>query len=235
MSRLVNGRATPKIIGGILLAIVGLVVVGNFARTSFGFGGSPRWSRSCRGLPHLAQRPDRPLVAPRPGLRAAAAAPYSAPPAPGAYGQTTGTAYAAPPPSRPDRVRRRRTRRYAAAPPPTPPPPPRARRWGASPSAWRCRRRCCWSLNLATTHDVPAEVVLAVCLGRGRARARRRRVRRPGPRADRLGAVLVIATSIAGISHVGLRGGVGDRTWAPRTVAASTTPTGSASVRPSWT
>jgi hypothetical protein len=74
--------------------------------------------------------------------------------------------------------------------------------------------------NLATTHDAPVEVVFATCLGvvglglvvgafAGRARG-----------LIALGAVLVLATSIAGISHVGLRGGVGDRTWTPRTVGS---------------
>jgi hypothetical protein len=74
--------------------------------------------------------------------------------------------------------------------------------------------------NLATDHDVPAEVVFATCLAvvglglvvgafAGRARG-----------LIALGIVLTIATSIAGVSENGFRGGFGDRTWTPTTVAA---------------
>jgi phage shock protein PspC (stress-responsive transcriptional regulator) len=217
-TRLVNGRVSTKIVGGILLGIVGLVVVGNFARTSFGFGGFVALMAVVIAAYLISRNDaDRPPVAPgqAPGPQPP---PYYPPSAQGAYGQTTGTAYAAPPaaavPPPP----------YAGfappAPPPWTPPPPRPR----SPlglvtvSLALVVAGALVSWNLATSHDVPAEIVLATCLGvvglglvigtfAGRARG-----------LIAVGAVLVIATSIAGVSHVGLRGGVGDRTWTPRTV-----------------
>jgi hypothetical protein len=104
-------------------------------------------------------------------------------------------------------------------PPPPRPPRPRSPLGLVTISLTLLVAGALLSLNLATTHDVPAEVVLAACLGvvglglvvgavAGRARG-----------LIALGAVLLVATSIAGVSHIGLRGGVGDRTWAPRTVA----------------
>lgn len=221
-SRLINGRATLKIIGGIVLAIVGLAVVGNFADTGFGFGGFAALAAVAFAAYLIARNDnDRPLVAPRqaPGPQPAS---FTTAPAPGAYGQTAGTAYAAP----------TQPIDYPPPPPPTPPyqppyqpftpPPPRER----SPlglvtlSLALVAAGALVAWNLATTHDVPTEVVLAICLGivgfglivggfAGRARG-----------LIFVGAVLVVATTAAGVTHVGLRGGVGDRTWAPRSVAA---------------
>jgi phage shock protein PspC (stress-responsive transcriptional regulator) len=217
MARLVNGRATSKIIGGILLGVFGLLVVGNYARTGFGFGGFTALAAIVIAAYLISRRDaDRPAAStqqapvPQP-------APFYGPPVQGAYGQTTGTAYApaAPPPPPPYQG-------FAPpAPPPWTPPPPRPRSsLGLTTiSLALVAVGALLSWNLATTHDVPAEVVLASCLavvGLGLAvgafvgRARGLIV---------VGALLVVATSIAGVSHVGLRGGVGDRTWAPRTVA----------------
>jgi phage shock protein PspC (stress-responsive transcriptional regulator) len=221
-ARLVNGRATTKIVGGILLAIVGLLVVGNFARTGFGFGGFAALVAVAIAA-YLISRSDadRPLVAPQ-------QAPGPQPPP--FYGQTAGTAYAAAaaPPS------------FQGAAPPAPPPyqgfaAPAPAPW-TPPSPRPPRPRSPLGLvtlslalvvagalvawNLATTHDVPAEIVLASCLavvglglvvGTFAGRARGLIV---------VGALLVVATSIAGVSNIGLRGGVGDRTWTPRNAAA---------------
>ena len=223
-----NGRGSTKIIGGILLGD---------RRADRGRQLRPhrlriRWLRRpgcprARDLPHLPQR-HRPAAG-----RAATAAPRTArrrprstaPPVRGAYGQTTGTAYAAPhrrrlprPPfrRRPTRGSRRphhrpgRHRRRL-----------RARHWVWSRSAWPRRGRCCWSAGIsrpATTCQPRS--CFAVCLGVvglglvvgtvvGRARG-----------LIAVGALLVIATSIAGVSHVGLRGGVGERTWTPHTLDA---------------
>jgi phage shock protein PspC (stress-responsive transcriptional regulator)/predicted membrane protein len=221
-SRLINGRATLKIIGGIVLAIVGLAVVGNFARTGFGFGGFAALAAVAFAAYLIARNDsDRPLVAPRQGPGPQPAS-FATTPAPGAYGQTAGTAYAAP----------TQPIDYPPPPPPpyqppyqtfTPPPPtPRER----SPlglvtlSLALVAAGALVAWDLATTHDVPAEIVLAICLAvvglglvvggfAGRARG-----------LIFLGAVLVVATTAAGVTHIGLRGGVGDRTWAPRSVAA---------------
>jgi phage shock protein PspC (stress-responsive transcriptional regulator)/predicted membrane protein len=219
VSRLVNGRATTKIIGGVLLAVVGLIAVGNFARTSFGFGGFAALVAIAIAVYLFSRSDDRPLVAPR---KAPAPTPpaFSAPAAPGAYGQTTGTAYApAAPAAAP-------TQPIVYPPPvappaPTPPPrPPRSPLGKVTLSLALVAAGALVAWNLATTHDVPAEIVLAVCLAvvglglvvggfAGRAR-----------RLIFVGALLVIATTAAGVSHVGLRGGIGDRSWAPRSVAA---------------
>jgi phage shock protein PspC (stress-responsive transcriptional regulator) len=212
VSRLVNGRATAKIIGGILLGVVGLIAVGNFARTSFGFGGFAALVAIAIAAYLFLRSDDHPLVTPR---QAPAPTPpaFPAPSAPGAYGQTTGTAYAAPAPAPTQPI---------FYPPPVAPPAPRPRsplgKVTLSLALVVAGVLVAW--NLATTHDVPAEVVLAVCLAVvglglvvggfvGRAR-----------RLIFVGALLVIATTAAGVSHVGLRGGIGDRSWAPRSVAA---------------
>ncbi|MDQ1620280.1 MAG: hypothetical protein QOE19_2849 [Actinomycetota bacterium] len=240
-SRLVNGRATSKIVGALILGVIGLVAIGNFAQTGFGFGGfaalaaiavaaylTSRGDTGWRpGSPSAAVPPT--AAAPHPGHTAYGPAPYPSTPyppqAPGAYGQTPGTAYAAAPgttlaPTVPPLPP------AGHAPPTWTPPPPTPRRpksplgritvslallTGGLLVAW----------NIATDHDVPAEVVLAACLGVvalglvvgafvGRARG-----------LIALGIVLTIATSIAGVSSgVNLRGGMGERHWAPQSVAA---------------
>jgi phage shock protein PspC (stress-responsive transcriptional regulator) len=219
VARLLNGRATPKIIGGILLAVVGLIAVGNFAHTGFGFGGFAALVALVIAAYLISRNDnDKPLVAPRQAAPPQPPPTYYGPQAPGAYGQTTGTAYTDTPPPAPAYVP------PAWTPPPAPawtPPPPRPKsplgRVTVSLALVAAGALVAW--NLATTHDVPAEVVFAVCLavvglglvvGAFLGRARGLIV---------VGAVLVVATSIAAISHVGFRGGVGDRTWAPHTVA----------------
>jgi phage shock protein PspC (stress-responsive transcriptional regulator) len=235
VSRLVNGRATPKIVGGIILAVVGLAVVGNFARTGFGFGGFAALAAVAVAA-YLISRSDadRPFVAPRNSPGPPPAGFYGAPAAQGAYGQTTGTAYAAAsPPAAANAPVTPAGPGSPVTPPPyqgftpparpwTPPPPrrPRSPLGRVTLSVALVAAGLLVALNLATTHDVPGEVVLALCLAvvglglvvgafAGRARW-----------LIAVGAVLVVATSAAGVSHVGWHGGLGDRTWAPRSAAA---------------
>jgi predicted membrane protein len=183
--------------------------VGNFARTSFGFGGFAALVAIAIAVYLFSRSDDRPLVAPR---QAPAPPPvFPAPTAPGAYGQTAGTAYATAAPTQP----------IVYPPPPPPPPPlPRSPLGNVTLSLALVAAGLLVAWDLATTRDVPVEVVLAVCLAvvglglvvggfAGRAR-----------RLIFVGALLVVATTAAGVSHVGLRGGIGDRSWAPRSVAA---------------
>jgi phage shock protein PspC (stress-responsive transcriptional regulator)/predicted membrane protein len=215
VSRLVNGRASVKIVGGIVLAIVGLAVVGNFARTGFGFGGFAALLAVAFAA-YLISRNDtgRPLVAPRQGPGPQQPEAYG-PAGQGDYGQTPGTAYATAAPAAAP------TQPIFYPPPVAPPTPqPRSPLGKVTLSLALVAAGALVAWNLATTHDVPAEVVLAVCLAvvglglvvggfAGRAR-----------RLIFVGALLVIATTAAGVAHVGLRGGIGDRSWAPRSVAA---------------
>jgi phage shock protein PspC (stress-responsive transcriptional regulator) len=238
-SRLINGRATAKIVGAVILAIVGLIAVGNFAQTGFGFGGFAALlaigaaayliSRGDMGWrPNQQPAPTAPATQGQSGPASHPPAPYSpapyGPPAPGAYGQTPGTAYAAGP------VAAAGTTPPAPptwnAPPTWTPPPPRPReprsplgRVTVSIAALAAAALVSW--NIATVHDVPAEVVIASCLGIvalglivgafvGRARG-----------LIALGIILAVAASIAGVtSDINFHGGAGERRWAPQTVAA---------------
>jgi phage shock protein PspC (stress-responsive transcriptional regulator)/predicted membrane protein len=226
-TRLVNGRATRKIVGGLLLGLVGLVAVGNFARTGFGFGGFAALV-AIGVAAYLISRNDagRPVAAPS---QAPAPQPpaFSGPPGQGAYGQTTGTAYAAspvaPPMGYPPAPPYQGFNAPATPPPWTPPPPrpprPRSPLGLVTLSIALVVAGALVAWNLVSTRDVPAESVLAICLAvvgiglvvgafAGRARG-----------LIFVGAVLVVATAIASVSFAGLRGGFGTRTWAPRTVA----------------
>lgn len=237
-SRLINGRATSTVVGALILAVVGLVAVGNFAHTGWGFGGFAAliaivvaaylisrgdmgWRPQRRPATTAPPGPDQPGTAAfGPDAAPSSSAAYG-PPALGAYGQTPGTAYAGGP----------GPTVTAGPPPPTPWTPPA---WTPPPKPREPRSplgRITLSLTLlvaglligwdiATGHDVPVELVFASCLAvvglglvvgafAGRARG-----------LIMLGAFLTLATSVASFSHVGLRGGVGDRTWTPTTAAA---------------
>jgi phage shock protein PspC (stress-responsive transcriptional regulator) len=232
-ARLVNGRATGKVVGGIILAIVGLVVVGNFARTGFGFGGFVALIALGVAAYLISRDGDRPVVPPRDQ-----SVPPTPPTAPGAYGQTPGTAYSSPPraytssvyappvASSPPAGSSSPPPPGASAPPgwyPLPPPrpaPPRSPlgRITASLAVVTAGALVAW--NFASDNDVSTEVVLAACLavvglglvvgafvGRGRG-------------LIILGAFLALATTAASFNPVGFRGGVGDRVWHPRSVEA---------------
>lgn len=219
-TRLINGRATSKVVAALILAVVGLVAVGNFAHTGWGFGGFA--ALVAVGLAayliyrsdHDRERPPQPVNPPPvpPGSQVATTRQHAAPPyasvAPGAYGQTPGTAYAA-----------------ATATAPTPaaaperPPRPRSPLGAVTASLALLVAGALVSWNLLTDHDVAGEAVLAASLAvvglglvvggfSGRARG-----------LIALGVVLTVAMSAVAVSHVTLRGGVGDRTWVPRTAA----------------
>ncbi|MGZ4609658.1 MAG: LiaF domain-containing protein, partial [Actinomycetes bacterium] len=284
-SRLVNGRATSKVVGALILAVVGLIAVGNFAHTGFGFGGFAALLAIAAAVYLITRgdmgwrpnQPPRPAGPPAPGQPAAPSAPYAAAPsapyaaapsapyaaapsapyaaassapapyaagpsapyaaapsapyaagpsapfvaspypapAAGAYGQTPGTAYAAPgtaPPPAPP----------AWAPPPPKPREPRSVLGRVTISLTLLVAGVLVAWNIATDHDVSTEIVLASCLavvglglvvGTFVGRARGLIV---------AGALLAVATSVASFTQVGFRGGVGERTWAPTTVAAVT-------------
>jgi phage shock protein PspC (stress-responsive transcriptional regulator) len=217
-AQLVNGRPTSRVLGALVLGVVGLIAVGNFAHTGWGVGGFAALI-AIAAAAYLISRGDagwdsqqQPAGATPPG------------PAQGAYGQKPGTAYAAAPGPT-----------ATAGPPPPPtwnappawtPPPPRPR----EPQSPLGRITVSLALlvaglvvgwNIATVHDAPAEIVFASCLAVvgfglvvsafvGRARG-----------LIVLGALLALASSVASVSHVGFRGGVGDRTWTPATVASA--------------
>ncbi|MDQ1626759.1 MAG: hypothetical protein QOI54_503 [Actinomycetota bacterium] len=238
-ARLINGRATSKVVGGVVLAIVGLAVVSNFARTGFGFGGFAALVAIGVAAYLISREGNRPLVAPYSAPSAAAG-----PSAPGAYGQTPGTAYAgaaasyaatghppvpgaAYPPAAtatPDAP----TQPLPQGPPPPgdwyalPPSPPRRPRsplGRVTVSLTLLTAGALLAWNVATTHDVPLDIVLACCLSVvgaglvvgavfGRARG-----------LIFLGLLLLLATTVSAVLGVGdFRGGTGDRIWAPSTV-----------------
>jgi phage shock protein PspC (stress-responsive transcriptional regulator) len=239
-ARLLNGRATGKVAGGIILAIVGLVVVGNFAHTRLGFGGFAALVAVAVAAYLLSRDGNRPIVSPR--------GPAPPPPgAPGAYGQTTGTAYAGVPPTSTTgapyvgsgaapsypQPAPWGAGRPPGGPPSAPPgwyplPPPAAPK-ASEPRSPLGRITASVAVlvagilvteTVATTHNFSAEVVLAACLGVvglglvisafvGRGRG-----------LIILGGFLAVATTAASFNPVGFRGGVGDRVWHPRTVAA---------------
>lgn len=224
------------------VVIAGLIATGSFLRTGLGVGGL--------GLVAIivlvvwVTRNGSRRALPPPG--APGWVPTGAAPEPGAYGQTTGTAYAAGPAPTTDHPST-----YGPVAPPTadttPLPTYSAPTYSAPtqqtyqqqhrpPVLTAPRERSILgrltlstllvvvglliTWNLATTHDVPAHIVLAAALavvgvglvvGAVRGRARGLVV---------LGLLLAVLASAAGVSDVDVRSGTGDRTWRPRTVSA---------------
>ena len=237
--RLLNGRSRSSaatVIGILVVLAVGIAATGWLYDSGPGFGGLAALvavviivvliSRNNRGP--VAVAPPFPDPQPRP------------PAEPGAYGQTPGTAYSAPapyptpapyaapaaftptgplppPPSGPH---------YPTYGPPLPPAPPKERsilgRVTLSVAAIVVGVLIGW--NAATDSDVPAQAVIASALavvgiglvvGAVLGRARWLVV---------WGIVLVVLASAAAFADGRLRGGVGDRTWTPHTVADLHTP-----------
>jgi phage shock protein PspC (stress-responsive transcriptional regulator) len=238
--RLLNGHTSSStvttVVAGVVALVLGLVLMGSLLDTGPGLGGLGALvaviaivvlvSRNHRG-----PRPAAPPF-PDPQVRT--------PAEPGAYGQTPGTAYTAPaahpapaayappassyaptaplpPPPGP---------RYPTYAPPLPPPPPKERsilgRVTLSVAAIVVGLLIGW--NAATDSDVPAQAVIASALavvgiglvvGAVIGRARWLVV---------WGIVLVVLASAAAFADVQLRGGVGDRSWTPHTVADLHTP-----------
>lgn len=220
MERLLHGRATSRAVAAVLLAVVGVAAVGQLVGTGFGVGGGLALAAVAVAAV-LVSRSGHPAGAPGTPAPAGPAA------APGAYGQTAGTAYTpagalpatgsgTPPPGTP----------YGPPPPPAgsvPPPPavPRERsllgRVTVSVALLVAGALAAW--NAATPHDVGAATVLAAALAVvgvgllvgafvGRARG-----------LVALGVVLLAATAVAASAHVHVDRSTGDRRWAPASVA----------------
>jgi phage shock protein PspC (stress-responsive transcriptional regulator) len=228
---LLGGRGRAVALVAILLSLVGLVGFGRSFRGDFGFGAVSALIVVGVAV-YLLRRSDRPAAVEQP------AAQGPAPAASGTWGQSEGVAYtgspagAAAPYAGPP----------AYAPPPDAPPP-----YGPSPGyppaprPARPRPRAFlgpvtffavlltggvlvgW--NVATDSDLTAAAVLASCLAvtgagllvgafAGRARG-----------LIALGLVLSLLTTVAAaFSGTSVRGGIGERTWDPRTVAEVESP-----------
>jgi phage shock protein PspC (stress-responsive transcriptional regulator) len=214
-SRGTTGSTVSAVVAGVVVLILGLVLMGSLLDTGPGLGGLG--AVVVVGLLVLLIARSGPRPAPD-----QVATPYGPvpPPPPGAYGQTPGTAYAVAAPA-------------ATTPPPTsvpppapsaPPPPPRP------PKQRSILGRATVSLalivvgvlvgwNAASDDDVKAVAILASALavvgagllvGAVVGRARGLIV---------LGILLSIATSATAVADDHLVGGIGERDWAPRTVA----------------
>jgi phage shock protein PspC (stress-responsive transcriptional regulator) len=217
--RLFNGSARSStvstVVAGVVAVIVGLFLVGGLLHTGPGLGGLGAVVVVAAIVVLVARSGPRPVAdqaPPQPYY-----GPVPPPPEPGAYGQTPGTAYAVTspvPPSPP----------YIAPPPyvaPPPPRPPKERsilgRLTVSAALIVVGLLVGW--NAATDHDIKAVAILASALavvgaglivGAFRGRARGLIV---------LGILLSIATSITAVADDRLVGGLGERDWAPTTVA----------------
>jgi phage shock protein PspC (stress-responsive transcriptional regulator) len=218
--KLLRGRGgsstVTTIVAGVVVLVLGLVLIGKLIDTGPGVGGlGVMVAIVVIAVLLIREGQHRPS-----GTPAAEPPPVRTPPPaePGAFGQTTGTAYAtapaAPPPS------------YPTAPmpypyyPPPPPAPPRERSvlGRITLSVALIVVGVLVAVNIETGHDVPAEGVLAAALGVvglglvvgafiGRARG-----------LVVWGVLLTIAVTIASFAHVPYKGGVGDRSWTPRTL-----------------
>ncbi len=237
--RLLNGRSRSSgvtVLGIIVVLVVGIAATGWLYDSGPGFGGLAALV-AVLAIVVLISRNHRgpgPVTPPFPDPQ------VRTPGEPGAYGQTPGTAYSAPAAYTPPAAYVGPTSSYAptvAVPPPPgqqyptygpplPPPPPKERsilgRVTLSVAAIVVGVLIGW--NAATDSDVPAQAVVASALavvgiglvvGAVIGRARWLVV---------WGIVLVVLASAAAFADVQLRGGVGDRTWTPRTVADLHTP-----------
>ncbi len=228
--RLFHGRSNSSlstVLAIVVVLVVGLAATGTLLDSGPGLGGLGVLIVVSVLVVLLLRNGNRPPVA----APTSAEQPTAPAPEPGAYGQTPGTAYSAPaaytpmsssyaptaplppPPGGPGYP-------VYAPPPPPPPAPPKER-------SILGRVTLCLALivvgllvgwNAATDSDVPARVVIAAALavvgggllvGAFIGRARGLVV---------VGVVLVLLASVASISGVQVRGGVGDRTWDPQTV-----------------
>jgi phage shock protein PspC (stress-responsive transcriptional regulator) len=220
LQRLIQGRASSRVVAAIVLGVVGLISVGQSFGTGRGFGGL-----AALVVVGVAAY----LVLNSDGRSATAAgtvaptAPPGAPvaPASGAYGQTPGTAYSAgtaqatqPLPSA--------STVYSA-----PPEPPRERSLlgRITVSAALLVAGILVAIGTMTSHDVPAVAVLGSALAVvgvglvvgavvGRARG-----------LILLGVLLALATAATAATHdIPLDSGTGERIWRPTTVADISSP-----------
>jgi phage shock protein PspC (stress-responsive transcriptional regulator) len=220
--RLFNGRSKSRFRTVAVLVVVlvlGLAVTGSLIHSGPGLGGLGVLLVVGLAVVLVLRNGRRTPVEQEP----AAAEPPVARAETGAYGQTPGTAYAAPAPSS-----------YAPTVPLPPPPGETYPVYGpplpVAPKERSILGRVTVSVaaivvglligwNAATDADVPVRAVIAAALGVvgiglvvgafiGRARG-----------LVVLGLVLTLLASAAAFTGVQVRGGVGDRTWRPTTVA----------------
>lgn len=221
--RLLGGRSTRKaasIFAVVVVIIASLVVFGTALDTGPGMGGlgvllvvgvvAALLLRGGRGPQAAQPTPYGPVPPPAPE-----------PPTVGDYGQTAGTAYTATTPVQPPPPPY-----WATAPmPPPPPPAPRERsslgRVTVSVALIVVGLMVGWNTIAEPADDFRGVAILGSALavvaggllvGAFAGRARGLIV---------LGIVLALATSGAAAADDSLRGGIGERTWAPTTVAAA--------------
>ncbi len=240
--RLLNGRASRSkgsILALVVVVVAGVVAIGATVNSGWGVGGLGVLAViGLAAVLLLRNGPRDPQQVPGPVY-----GPVPPPAEPGAYGQTTGTAYAAqaPAPAAPQPapvVPQTATFAPQPAAPATPPPAgPTYPVWTPAPPppappkerSVLGRVTLCTALivvgllvgwNAATDHDVTARVVFAAALGVvGLGLV----VGAFAGRARGLviwGVVLTaLASAAAFVPDVPVNGGVGDRTWRPATVA----------------
>ena len=240
--RLLNGRASRSkgsLLALVVVVVAGVVAIGATVNSGGGVGGLGVLAViGLAAVLLLRNGPRDPQQLPGPVY-----GPVPPPAEPGAYGQTTGTAYAAQAPApaapQPATVVVPQTATFAPQPAPATPPPagPTYPVWTPAPPppappkerSVLGRVTLCTALivvgllvgwNAATDHDVTARVVLAAALGVvGLGLV----VGAFAGRARGLvvwGVVLTaLASAAAFVPDVPVNGGVGDRTWRPATVA----------------
>jgi PGF-CTERM protein len=227
--RLVNGRSRSSaatVIGILVVLVIGIAATGWFIDSGPGFGGLGALVAVIAIVVLISRNHRGPVTGTGPG--AVPAGPPSAPAEPGAYGQTPGTAYVAAPspapsPATPPTVPTASYTPTTTYPVyvPAPPAPPRERsvlgRVTVSLALIVVGVLIGW--NGATDSDVPVRAIIAAALavvglglvvGAYVGRARGLVV---------LGVLLTLLVSAAAVADIPVRGGVGDRTWAPATVS----------------
>jgi len=218
--RLLHGRSrssTSQVIAIIVVIVAALAAMAALLDTGPGLGGLGALIILAAVVVLLVRNGQRPAVDQLGRTPAYGPVP---PPVPGEFGQSAGTAYAVGPPA-------------AATPPPTygppptayaPPPPPRPPKQRSilgrvTVSVALIVVGLLISWNAASDDDVKSVAILASALavvaggllvGAVRGRARGLIV---------LGVLLSIATSATAVADDHLVGGIGERTWTPRTVA----------------
>ena len=215
-----SGSKVSTVVAGVVVLVLGLVLMGSLLDTGPGLGGLGAVVIVAVIVLLVAR------AGPRGEVTQAPQQPYGPvpPPEPGAYGQTPGTAYAVTPPLSPS---------YPPPPPPyapTAPMPPLPPRPPRPPKERSILGRVTFfsalivvglmvAWNSASDDDIRVVAIFATALAvvaaglvvgafRGRARG-----------LIFLGILLSLATSITAVADDHLIGGVGERRWAPATVA----------------
>jgi len=227
-----DGSTVSTVVFGTVVLILGLVFMGAVLDTGPGLGGLGALVVVAVIVLLLLRNGQRPAAGTPGQVLYGPVPPPVPPPGPGAFGQTAGTAYTAaataptapvPPPGSPT---------YYPPPPPVPPRPPQPpRERSVLGVVTFCAVLVVVGLMLlwnvasdGSTDDFRAVAVLGTALGVtaigllvgavvGRARG-----------LIVLGVLLSLATSVAAATDQRLSGGVGERDWAPQTVAAAERP-----------